>query len=85
MLRLVITNKWNIHHHSIDLGSKNNNKKEVIASASHQYQFREKLAKAGVEPEIINNYAKDPDLIQKSNKILKERHQIRELFDENGS
>ncbi len=79
------SNKWVIFRHNMELGPKNNNKKEVIASASRQYQFREKLAKAGVEPEIINNYAKDPDLIQKSNKILKERRQIRELFDENGS
>jgi len=69
----------------VELGSKNNNKKEVIASASRQYQFREKLAKVGVESEIINNYVKDPDLIRKSNKILKECRQIRKLFDENGS
>jgi hypothetical protein len=57
----------------MELGPKNNNKKKVIASASHQYQFREKLAKAGVDPEIINTYAKDPDLIRKSNKAQKER------------
>ncbi|CAI2198388.1 2856_t:CDS:2, partial [Funneliformis geosporum] len=48
-------------------------------SASCQYQFREKLAKAGVDLEIINNYAKDPDLIRKSNKIQKERRQIQKL------
>ena len=76
-------NKWDIHRHSINLGPKNNDRKEVIASASRQYRFREELAKAGVNPEIINNYAKDPDLIQKSNKIQKERRQLRELFDEN--
>jgi hypothetical protein len=36
-----------------------------------------------VDPEIINTYAKDPDLIQKSNKAQKERRELRELFDEN--
>ncbi|PKK47968.1 hypothetical protein RhiirC2_722659, partial [Rhizophagus irregularis] len=61
-------NKWNIHRHSMDLGPKNNDRKEVIASASRQYRFREELAKAGVDPEIINAYAKDPDLIRRSNK-----------------
>ncbi|CAI2198370.1 16418_t:CDS:2, partial [Funneliformis geosporum] len=49
-------------------------------SASRQYQFREKLAKAGVDPEIINNYAKDPDLIRKSNKIQKERQKLAQIF-----
>jgi hypothetical protein len=76
-------NKWVIFRHNMELGPKNNNKKEVIASASRQQQFREKLAKAGVDPEIINNYARDPALIQQSNKIQKERRQLRELFDEN--
>ena len=66
-------NKWVIFRHNMELGPKNNNKKEVIASASRQQQFREKLAKAGVDPEIINNYARDPALIQQSNKIQKER------------
>jgi hypothetical protein len=36
-----------------------------------------------VDPEIINTYAKDPDLIQKSNKAQKERRELCELFDEN--
>ena len=66
-------NKWVIFRHNMELGPKNNDRKEVIASASRQYRFREELAKAGVNPEIINNYAKDPDLIRKSNKIQKER------------
>ena len=56
-------NKWDIFHHNMELGLKNNNKKEIIASALHQYQFREKLAKARVDSEIINIYAKDSDLI----------------------
>src|SRR5437764_13793734 len=56
-------NKWVIFCHNMELSPKNNNIKEVIASTSRQYQFREKLAKAEVEPEIINNYSKDPDLI----------------------
>ena len=56
-------NKWDIYHHNMELNPENNNKKEVIASASCQYQFHEKLARAGVDPEIINTYAKDPDLI----------------------
>jgi hypothetical protein len=67
----------------MELGPKGNNKNEVIASASRQYLFREKLAKAGVDPEIINAYAKDPDLIRRSNKVQKERRELRELFDEN--
>ena len=76
-------NKWDIYHHNMELGSENNNKKEVIASVLRQYQFREKLARAGVDPEIINTYAKDPDLIRRSNKFQKERRELRELFDEN--
>jgi hypothetical protein len=48
----------------MELGLKNNNKKEAIVSASRQYQFRKKLAKAEVDPDIINTYDKDPDLIQ---------------------
>ncbi|GBB86183.1 hypothetical protein RclHR1_12630001, partial [Rhizophagus clarus] len=76
-------NKWVIFRHNMELGPKNNNRKEVIASASRQYRFREELAKARVDPEIINNYARDPALIQQSNKIKKERRQLRELFDEN--
>ena len=67
----------------MELGPKNNNKKEVIASASHQYRFREELVKVGVRPKIIDTYARDPALIQQSNKIQKERRQLRELFDEN--
>jgi hypothetical protein len=67
----------------MELGPKNNNKKEAIASASRQYQFHEKLAKAGVDPEIINTYAKDSDLIRRSNKAQKERRELHELFDEN--
>ncbi|PKK46998.1 hypothetical protein RhiirC2_722678, partial [Rhizophagus irregularis] len=61
-------NKWDVFLHNMELGPKSNNKNEVIASASRQYLFREKLAKAGVDPEIINAYAKDPDLIRRSNK-----------------
>jgi hypothetical protein len=76
-------NKWDIFHHNMELEPKNNNKREVIASASRQYQFREKLAKAGVDPNIINTYAKDPDLIRRSNKAQKERRELREFFDEN--
>ena len=30
-------NKWDIHSHSINLGPKNNDKREVIAGASRQY------------------------------------------------
>ena len=77
------SNKWVIFRHNMELEPKNNDRKEVIASISRQYWFREELAKAGVNPEIINNYVKDPDLIQKSNKIQKERWQLRELFNEN--
>jgi hypothetical protein len=77
------SNKWDIRSQSEQLGPKNNDKKEVIASASCQYRFRKELAKAGVDPEIINVYAKDPVLVQRSNKVQKERRQLRELFDEN--
>jgi hypothetical protein len=65
-------NKWDIFRHNMKLGLKNDNKKEAVASASRQYQFCKKLAKAGVDPDIINTYAKDPDLIQRSNKAQKE-------------
>ncbi|RGB22101.1 hypothetical protein C1646_776649 [Rhizophagus diaphanus] len=45
---------------------------EYCAKAGNKWQFQAKLAKAGVDPEIINNYARDPALIQQSNKIQKE-------------
>ncbi|CAG8685762.1 12334_t:CDS:2, partial [Ambispora leptoticha] len=62
-----------IFAHHLDLGPKNDYENEIVASGSHQSQFRVKLAEAGVSPKIINTYAKDPKLIQESNKIQKKQ------------
>ncbi|RIB00542.1 hypothetical protein C2G38_2302969 [Gigaspora rosea] len=59
--------------HHLDLGPKNDYENEIVASGSRQSQFRVKLAEAGVSPKIINTYAKDPKLIQESNKIQKKQ------------
>ena len=57
----------------LDLGPKNHDENEIVASGSRQSQFRMKLVEAGINTEIINAYAKDKDLIQESNKIQKKR------------
>jgi hypothetical protein len=66
-------NALDIFTHHLELGQKSNDKNEIVASSSRQSQFRLKLEKAGVHPEIINTFAKDKDLIQDSNKIQRER------------
>ncbi|CAG8753799.1 5275_t:CDS:1 [Gigaspora rosea] len=62
-----------IFAHHLDLGPKNDYENEIVTSGSRQSQFRVKLAEAGVSPKIINTYAKDPKLIQESNKIQKKQ------------
>ena len=59
-----------IFTHHLDLGPKN--KDEIVASVSRQLTFCVKLAEGGVDPAIIEEFAKDKNLIQDSNKIQKE-------------
>ncbi|CAG8581890.1 16462_t:CDS:2 [Dentiscutata erythropus] len=68
-----IGDAMDIFAHHLDLGPKNDYENEIVASGSRQSQFRVKLAEGGVSPEIINTYAKDPKLIQESNKIQKKQ------------
>ncbi|CAG8790076.1 24065_t:CDS:2, partial [Dentiscutata erythropus] len=60
-----------VHH--LDLGLKNKDENEIVASGSRQSQFHVKLAEAGVNPKIINTWAKDRELIQYFNKIQRKR------------
>ncbi|PKY33074.1 hypothetical protein RhiirB3_451711 [Rhizophagus irregularis] len=48
-------------------------KRKEKLTIGKRVEYCAKAAKAGVDPEIINNYARDPALIQQSNKIQKER------------
>ena len=62
----IIANHWAV-------GPKNKDEKEIVAGVSRQSTFRVKLAEGGVDPAIIEEFAKDKKLIQDSNKIQKEQ------------
>ncbi|CAB4392846.1 unnamed protein product [Rhizophagus irregularis] len=62
-----------IFAHHLDLGLKNKDENEIVAGVSRQSKFRVKLAEGGVNPAIIEEFAKDKKLIQDSNKIQKEQ------------
>ncbi|CAB4424270.1 unnamed protein product [Rhizophagus irregularis] len=62
----IIANHWAV-------GPKNKDEKEIVAGVSRQSTFRVKLAEGGVDPAIIEEFAKDKGLIQDSNKIQKEQ------------
>src|SRR6266542_2446931 len=62
----IVANHW-------ILGPKNKDENEIVAGVSRQSTFRVKLAEGSVDPAIIEEFAKDKDLIQDSNKIQKER------------
>jgi len=62
----IVANHWH-------LGLKNKDENEIVADVSRQLTFRVKLAEGGVDPAIIEEFAKDKELIQDSNKIQKER------------
>ncbi|RGB24179.1 hypothetical protein C1646_773465 [Rhizophagus diaphanus] len=62
-----------IFTHYLELGPKNNDENEIVASSSRQSQFCVKLEEAGVSPEVIHICIKDKELIQKSNKIQREQ------------
>ena len=62
-----------IFAHHLELGPKNKDENEIVAGASRQSTFRVKLAEGGVDTATIDTFAKDPELIQESNKIQKER------------
>ncbi|GES72986.1 hypothetical protein GLOIN_2v1475459 [Rhizophagus clarus] len=52
----IVANHW-------CLGPKNKDENKIIASVSHQSKFCVKLAEGGVDPVIIEVFAKDKDLI----------------------
>ena len=52
----IIANHWAV-------GLKNKDEKEIIASVSRQSTFHMKLAEGGVDPAIIEEFAKDKNLI----------------------
>jgi len=52
-----------IFTHHLDLGPKNKDENEIIASVSCQSTFCVKLTKGDVDPAIIKEFAKDKDLI----------------------
>ena len=62
----IIANHWAV-------GPKHKDEKEIVAGVSRQSTFRVKLAEGGVDPAIIEEFAKDKKLIQDSNKIQKKR------------
>ncbi|RGB37789.1 hypothetical protein C1646_756416 [Rhizophagus diaphanus] len=62
----IVANHWKLR-------PKSNDENEIVAGASRQSTFRVKLAEGGVNPAIIEAFAKDKDLIQKSNRIQKKR------------
>jgi SOS response regulatory protein OraA/RecX len=62
----IVANHWKLR-------PKSNDENEIVAGASRQSTFRVKLAEGGVDPAIIEAFAKDKDLIQESNKIQKKR------------
>jgi hypothetical protein len=62
----IVANHW-------CLGPKSNDENEIVASVAQQSTFRVKLAEGGVDPTIIEEFAKDKDRIQESNKIQRKR------------
>jgi hypothetical protein len=62
----IIANHWAV-------GPKNKDEKEIVAGVSRQSTFRVKLAEGGVDPAIIEEFAKDQKRIQESNEIQKKR------------
>ncbi|CAG8610069.1 4380_t:CDS:2, partial [Acaulospora colombiana] len=65
--------KWDIFIHVRDIGPKSNDDKEIVTGCSRLSLFRNELRKAGVAQELIDTYAKDPNVTTASNKIQKER------------
>jgi hypothetical protein len=62
-----------IFAHHLELGPKNKDENEIVASASRQSTFRVKLAEGGVDTAIIDTFAKDKELIQDSNEIQRKQ------------
>lgn len=60
----IVANHWR-------LGPKNKDENEIVADVSRQSRFRVKLAEGGVDPAIIEEFAKDQKRIQESNEIQK--------------
>src|SRR3954454_18693638 len=62
----IVANHWK-------LGPKSNDENEIVAGVARQLTFRVKLSEGGVDPAIIDTFAKDKDRIQESNKIQRKR------------
>ena len=60
----IVANHW-------CLGPKSNDENEIVAGVSQQSTFHMKLAEGGVDPAIIEEFAKDQKHIQESNEIQK--------------
>ena len=58
----IVANHWR-------LGPKSNDENEIVAGVSRQSKFRVKLTEVGVDPAIIDTFAKDQKHIQESNEI----------------
>jgi hypothetical protein len=70
--------KWDIYIHAMDLLSKNDDEKEIVASSSNFSKFCKHLAEAGVDSEQID-YGKFPDITHASNKIQKKQVKLQLL------
>ncbi|PKK55544.1 hypothetical protein RhiirC2_802116, partial [Rhizophagus irregularis] len=62
----IVANHW-------CLGPKSNDENEIVAGVARQSTFRMKLAEGGVDPTIIEEFAKDQKHIQESNEIQRKR------------
>ncbi|RGB21884.1 hypothetical protein C1646_777064 [Rhizophagus diaphanus] len=67
------SDKWDIFIYSRDIGPKSKDNKEIITGCSQLSLFRNELQKAGIAQELIDTYAKDPNVTTSSNKIQKEQ------------
>jgi hypothetical protein len=74
--------KWDIFVNTLSLGPKGNkdgviDDKKMVTSSSNQSQFHKHLAEYGVDPKLIDHYAKDSKTTMASNKIQQERTEKR--------
>ncbi|RGB24030.1 hypothetical protein C1646_773643 [Rhizophagus diaphanus] len=72
----IIANHW-------ALGPKSNDENEIVTSVSHQSTFRVKLVEGGVDPAIIEEFAKDQKHIQEVTKRLQNIDITKELTMQN--
>ena len=66
-----------IFTYHLNLGPKNKDENEIVASILCQLTFCVKLTEGGVDSAIIEEFAKDKDLIQDSNKIKFRKNELK--------